>query len=226
MIFLYIFIVVFLFVTFFDEIGYSIFSEEEVNGDLDTTDEMIAEGRSYTGVMPDDMPKRMARTILGIDLFSLRMGQIACWLTVPVFTAMFIEVTGRHFFGSPTMWAYDISRMGAGAMFMLGAGYALSKGVHIRADFMYRDWSVKTQATIDLTLYILFFFPGILGAAWKCYEYAYKSWSIGERGMDTAWMPLMYPIKSMLFIGFILLLIQGISETLKCIYAVKNRRWP
>lgn len=201
-------------------------SAEEEPGQLDITDEMIAEGRSYTGVMPDDMPKYMAKTILGIDLFSLRVGLIACWLTVPVFVSMFYEVVARHFFSSPTFWAYDISRMFAGAMFMLGAGYALSKGVHIRADFMYRNWSIRTQATIDLTLYILFYFPGLIGASWACYKYAYKSWSIMERSMDTSWMPLMYPIKFALFIGLVLLIIQGVSETLKCVYAVKNRRWP
>lgn len=201
-------------------------SEEKEPGQLDITDEMIAEGRSYTGVMPDDMPKFMAKIILGIDLFSLRVGLIACWLTVPVFVSMFYEVVARHFFSSPTFWAYDISRMFAGAMFMLGAGYALSKGVHIRADFMYRNWSIRTQATIDLTLYILFYFPGLIGAAWACYKYAYKSWSIMERSMDTSWMPLMYPIKFALFIGLVLLIIQGVSETLKCVYAVKNRRWP
>ncbi|MFM1605483.1 MAG: TRAP transporter small permease subunit [Candidatus Pseudothioglobus sp.] len=201
-------------------------SEEKEPGQLDITDEMIAEGRSYTGVMPDDMPKYMAKTILGIDLFSLRVGLIACWLTVPVFVSMFYEVVARHFFSSPTFWAYDISRMFAGAMFMLGAGYALSKGVHIRADFMYRNWSIRTQATIDLTLYILFYFPGLIGASWACYKYAYKSWSIMERSMDTSWMPLMYPIKFALFIGLVLLIIQGVSETLKCVYAVKNRRWP
>ena len=203
-----------------------IMSEEKEPGQLDITDEMIAEGRSYTGVMPDDMPKYMAKTILGIDLFSLRVGLIACWLTVPVFVSMFYEVVARHFFSSPTFWAYDISRMFAGAMFMLGAGYALSKGVHIRADFMYRNWSIRTQATIDLTLYILFYFPGLIGASWACYKYAYKSWSIMERSMDTSWMPLMYPIKFALFIGLVLLIIQGVSETLKCVYAVKNRRWP
>lgn len=203
-----------------------IMSEEKEPGQLDITDEMIAEGRSYTGVMPDDMPKFMAKIILGIDLFSLRVGLIACWLTVPVFVSMFYEVVARHFFSSPTFWAYDISRMFAGAMFMLGAGYALSKGVHIRADFMYRNWSIRTQATIDLTLYILFYFPGLIGASWACYKYAYKSWSIMERSMDTSWMPLMYPIKFALFIGLVLLIIQGVSETLKCVYAVKNRRWP
>lgn len=201
-------------------------SEEEDHSQLDTTDEMVAEGRSYTGVMPDDMPKYMAKTILGIDLFNLRVGQIACWLTVPVFASMFYEVIARHFFNAPTMWAYDISRMFAGAMFMLGAGYALSKGVHIRADFMYRKWSIRRQASIDLALYLLFYFPGLTGAAWACYKYAYKSWSQMEKGMDTAWMPLLGPIKTVLLIGLVLLLIQGISEVLKCVYAVKHRRWP
>ena len=201
-------------------------SEEEDYSQLDTTDEMVAEGRSYTGVMPDDMPKYMAKTILGIDLFNLRVGQIACWLTVPVFASMFYEVIARHFFNAPTMWAYDISRMFAGAMFMLGAGYALSKGVHIRADFMYRKWSIRRQASIDLALYLLFYFPGLTGATWACYKYAYKSWSQMEKGMDTAWMPLLGPIKTVLLIGLVLLLIQGISEVLKCVYAVKHRRWP
>ena len=201
-------------------------SEEEDFDQLDTTDEMVAEGRSYSGVMPDDMPKYMAKIILGIDLFNLRVGQIACWLTVPVFASMFYEVIARHFFNAPTMWAYDISRMFAGAMFMLGAGYALSKGVHIRADFMYRKWSIRRQASIDLALYLLFYFPGLTGAAWACYKYAYKSWSQMEKGMDTAWMPLLGPIKTVLLIGLVLLLIQGISEVLKCVYAVKHRRWP
>ena len=140
-------------------------SEEEDIGQLDITDEMIAEGRSYTGVMPDDMPKFMAKIILGIDLFSLRVGQLACWLTVPVFVAMFIEVVGRHFFASPTFWAYDISRMFAGSMFMLGAGYALSKGVHIRADFIYRYWSVWSHATLDLILYLLSYLTGFIASS-------------------------------------------------------------
>ena len=201
-------------------------SDDEDYSQLDTTDEMVAEGRTYTGVMPEDMPKYMAKTIHGIDLFNLRVGQIACWLTVPEFASMFYEVIARHCFNAPTMWAYDISRMFAGAMFMLGAGYALSKGVHIRADFMYRKWSIRRQASIDLALYLLFYFPGLTGAVWACYKYAYKSWSQMEKGMDTAWMPLLGPIKTVLLIGLVLLLIQGISEVLKCVYAVKHRRWP
>ena len=200
--------------------------QDEDIGELDITDEMIAEGRSYSGVMPDDMPKIMSRIILGIDWFSLKVGQIACWLTVPVFLSMFIEVTGRHFFGSPTMWAYDISRMGAGAMFMLGAGYALSKGVHIRADFLYRNFKVKTQGRVDFWLYLLFYFPGLIVFCYMTVGFVQESIMRSERGMDTTWMPYMWPIKTCLLIGIIFLLIQGVSELFKSYYAATKGRWP
>ena len=65
-------------------------------------------------------------------------------------------------FVAPTLWVYDVSRMLAGVLFMLGAGYALMRGVHIRADFLYRNWSTKAQATIDATLYLAFYFPAML----------------------------------------------------------------
>ncbi len=176
--------------------------------------------------MTDEMRRYMTKRIRNSDLFSVRDGQLACWSTVTIFVVVWMGVVGSDFFFFKQKTAYEISRMFAGSMFMLGAGYALSKGVHIRADFMYRNWSVRTQATIDLTLYLLFYFPGLIGASWACYKYAYKSWSIMERGMDTSWMPLLYPIKSVLYIGLVLFIIQGDYETLKCVYAVKNRRWP
>ncbi|MDP7564026.1 MAG: TRAP transporter small permease subunit, partial [Arenicellales bacterium] len=132
----------------------------------------------------------------------------------------------RYAFIAPTMWAYDISRMLAGALFMLGAGYGLSKGVHIRADFIYRNWSPRTQGIVDTTLYLAFYFPGLIVCLWAAYDYAYLAWMRGERGMDTAWMPIMGPIKTALPVGIALLLIQGVSEVLKSIYAIKHRRWP
>ena len=195
-------------------------------GKLDISDEMIAERRGGSGKMPSDMPSWMASLIVNIDKFSKWVGNVVCWILMPLIFAMTYEVLARKLFHAPTIWAYDISRFLYGALFMLGAGYALSKGVHIRADFMYRNWSVKTQAIIDLTLYLLFYFPGIAGAAWACYKYAYKSWSQMERGMDTAWMPFMWPIKACLWFGILFLLIQGISELFKSYYAAKKGRWP
>lgn len=191
------------------------------------SDELIAERRpDKPGAMPDDMPRWMARTIIWIDTFSLWVGRTVCWLTIPLFGAMVYEITARYVFVAPTMWAFDISRMLYGALFMLGAGYALSKGVHIRADFIYRNWSQKTQGIIDATLYVVFYFPGLLVFLWMATDFAYLSWFRGERGMDTAWMPYMGPIKTVLPVGIVLLLIQGISELLKSYYAATRGRWP
>jgi len=194
---------------------------------LDVTDELIAERRKdYTGKLPEDMPLWMAKTITYIDQFSLWIGRIVCWLTLPLFGAMVYEVIARYAFIAPTMWAYDISRMLAGALFMLGAGYTLSKGVHIRADFIYRNWSEKTQGSVDLFLYFFFYFPGLAIFFWMATDFAYLSWFRGERGMDTAWMPMMGPIKTCLPVGVLLLLVQGVSEILKSYYAATKGRWP
>ena len=196
-------------------------------GDLDISDELIAERRARApGDLPGDMPVWMARVITWIDTFSLWVGRTVCWLTVPLFGAMVYEVVARYAFIAPTMWAYDISRMLYGALFMLGAGYALSRGVHIRADFIYRNWSQRTQGLIDATLYVVFYFPGLLVFLWMATDFAYLAWYRGERGMDTAWMPYMAPIKTVLPTGIVLLLIQGVSELLKSVYAVMRGRWP
>jgi len=193
---------------------------------LDISDEMIAERRSESGKMPDDMPKWMASTIINIDKFSKWTGNVVCWLTIPLMLAMVYEVLARKLFTSPTMWAYDMSRFLYGALFMLGAGYALSKGVHIRADFLYRNFKVKTQGIVDTSLYIIFYFPGLLFFLYMTTVFVGESIMRGERGMDTAWMPYMWPIKSSLWFGILFLLIQGISELFKSYYAATRGKWP
>ena len=193
---------------------------------LDTSDEMIAERRSGSGKMPEDMPKWMASTITNIDKFSKWVGNVVCWITIPLILAMVYEVLARKLFTAPTMWAYDMSRFLYGALFMLGAGYALSKGVHIRADFLYRNFKVKTQGLVDFTLYVLFYFPGLLVFLYMTIGFVQESIMRGEKGMDTAWMPYLWPIKSCLLIGIIFLLIQGISELFKSYWAATKGKWP
>ena len=193
---------------------------------LDKSDEMIAERRQGTGKMPNDMPKWMASTITNIDKSSRWIGNVVCWITMPLMFAMVYEVLARKLFLAPTMWAYDMSRFFYGALFMLGAGYALSRGVHIRADFLYRNFKVKTQGLIDFWLYLLFYFPGLLFFFYMTTGFVVESIKRGERGMDTAWMPFMWPIKACLWFGILFLLIQGISELLKSYYAAKKGRWP
>ena len=193
---------------------------------LDISDEMIAERRGGSGKMPEDMPSWMAKSIINIDKFSKRVGSIVCWILMPLIFAMTYEVLARKLFLAPTIWAYDISRFLYGALFMLGAGYALSKGVHIRADFLYRNFKIKNQGLIDFWLYLLFYFPGLIVFFYMTFGFVVESIQRGERGMDTTWMPYMWPIKTCLLIGIIFLLIQGFSELLKSYWAAKKGEWP
>jgi len=193
---------------------------------IDVSDEMIAERRDSSGKMPADMPSWMARTITLIDKFSKRVGSVVCWILMPLIFAMTYEVIMRKLFLAPTIWAYDISRFLYGALFMLGAGYALSKGVHIRADFLYRNFKTKNQGLIDFWLYIIFYFPGLFVFLYMTIGYVEESIRRGERGMDTTWMPYMWPIKTCLLIGIIFLLIQGVSELLKSYWAKEKGEWP
>ena len=193
---------------------------------LDVSDEMIAERRGGSGKMPDDMPRWMALIITKSDLFSKWVGNIVCWITIPLILGMVYEVFARKLFLAPTIWAYDMSRFLYGALFMLGAGYALSKGVHIRADFIYRNFKTKTQGLIDFWLYLLFYFPGLIVFLYMTIGFVQESIMRGERGMDTTWMPYMWPIKTCLLIGIVFLLIQGISELLKSYWASTKGEWP
>lgn len=191
------------------------------------TDEMIAGRRPDShGHLPEDMPRWMSTTIVAIDTFSLWVGRVVAWMTIPLMGAMIYEVVARYWFTAPTVWAYDISRMVYGAMFILGAAYALSKGVHIRSDFLYRKWSVRTQGRVDTALYVVCYFPAMVILLWVSSEWAWTSVSRGERGTDTSWMPLLGPLKSALPVGVAFLIIQGVSELLKSAHAARKGRWP
>lgn len=190
------------------------------------TDELIAGRRTAPGRMPDDMPAWMARTIVAINRLNLWVGRIVGFMVLPIMFAMVYEVIVRYAFTAPTVWAYDISRMFYGAMFVLGAAYGLSRGIHIRSDFLYRNWSVRTQGRVDAALYVVFFFPSMILLLWVSFDWAWTSLIRGERGMDTAFAPLLGPVRSALPIGVFLLVLQGIAELLKSIYAAKTGRWP
>ncbi len=190
-------------------------------------DEMIAGGRAdVTTGLPDDMPPWMSRTIIAIDTFSLWVGRVVSWLTVPLMFAMVYEVFVRYAFTAPTAWAYDISRMLYGALFILGAGYALARGVHIRSDFLYRKWSIQNQGRVDTLLYVTCYFPAMIILLYVSSKWAWVAVERAERGMDTAWMPLLGPVKSCLPLGVAFLIIQGVSELLKSVHAARAGKWP
>ena len=191
------------------------------NGNLDITDELIAERRSgKVGDTPEDMRNWMRKVIRVIDVSNLYIGRATCLLLIPVVFAMVYEVVARKLFIAPTLWAYEVSRMFAGTLFMLGAGYALMRGVHIRADFLYRNWSRKTQATVDAVLFLAFYFPAMLFFFWISAEYTFKAWVSWERSMDTTMMAPLAPARSAMPLGAFFLIMQGVSEILKCFHAM------
>jgi TRAP-type mannitol/chloroaromatic compound transport system permease small subunit len=167
---------------------------------------------------------RLVRAIRVLDGISARSGRIVAWAILPLIAVMVYEVVVRYT-ARPTAWAYDLSYMIYGAMFMLGAAYTLYRGAHIRTDFLYQKWPVKVQATVDAACYLLLFFPGIALFTWVGADFAYNSWIRSERTAGSAWMPIIYPLKTVLPVAAGLLLMQGVSEFLKCLYAIRTGKW-
>jgi TRAP-type mannitol/chloroaromatic compound transport system permease small subunit len=166
----------------------------------------------------------LVRVIRGIDAVSESSGRIAAWLVIPLIAVMTWEILVRKV-AQPTFWAFDLSYMLYGALFMLGAAYTLYRGSHIRTDFLYQTWPVKVQASVDAFCYLFLFFPGIAIFLWLSTEFALQSWQREERSMASAWMPYIYPLKSVLPVALALLLLQGVAEFLKCVYAIRHAEW-
>lgn len=163
--------------------------------------------------------KGLAKVVRTIDAFSTWTGRVVGWLVIPLMAVLVFEVVSRKFFLRPTIWAYDTSYMLDGALFMLGAAYALVRKAHIRTDFFYHNWTPRTQGTVDALLYLFFFFPGIALFLWASWDFAYASWIQGERSVTSAWRAPVYLLKIAIPVSGALLLIQGISEFLKSLYA-------
>jgi TRAP-type mannitol/chloroaromatic compound transport system permease small subunit len=167
---------------------------------------------------------QLERAIRAIERVSEWSGRIVAWLVLPLIAAMTYEVTVRYVW-EPTQWAYDVSYMLYGALFMLGAAYTLYRGAHIRTDFLYQKWPVKVQAAVDAFCYLVLFFPGIAIFFWLGVEFAWASWLRDERTVGSSWMPIIYPLKSVMPVAAALLLLQGLAEFLKCVYALRTGRW-
>ena len=171
-----------------------------------------------------DRPPWVVAFVQTIDAMSEWSGQIFCWLVIPLTASLTYEVLARYLFGAPTIWAYDLSYMLYGIHFMLGAGYTLLQGGHIRTDIFYQNWAPRTRAWVDALLYLLFFFPGMMFFFWMGTQEAVQSWSILERSDASPWRPLLSPLKTALPLGALLVLIQGISEFIKSGYLALRGR--
>jgi len=216
-------------------------AEELDPGELDITDELIAERRAeQPGQTPEDMTPWQRPIVATIDVINLWAGRIICLLMIPLILAIVYEVFSRNMFAiltrngmndvaiawgfGPTLWVYDVSRMLGGVLFMTAAGYALMRGVHIRADFLYRTWSPKTQATVDATLYLAFYIPAMLFFTWVSSEYWLKAFLTGEQASDSTWAPVLWPARLAMPVGGFLLLLQGFPELFRAFYQMGKTR--
>lgn len=170
--------------------------------------------------MADQVPAHI-RIVRSIDKFTDTTGTWVAWLNVPLVIAVSFEVISRYAFDAPTIWSFDVTYMLYGTIFMLGAAYALHKGAHIRTDFFFEKWSIRTQGVIDSVAYIVFFFPSIFVFFLVGWNEGWYSFSIGETSEQTPWRPILWPFKMVIPLACLLLLIQGVSETIKSLYAAR-----
>lgn len=164
--------------------------------------------------------------ILAIDRFNTAVGKIAGWAIVILTLAISYEVFARYALRAPTTWAFDVSYILYGTLFMLAGPYALARNAHVRGDFLYRQWQPRTQAWLDLALYFLFFFPGIIALAWAGYKFAAFSWMIREHSSNSPNGPPLYHFKSLIPIVGVMMCLQGAAEVARCIICLRTGEWP
>ncbi len=159
------------------------------------------------------------------DNVSAWFGKSFAWLIIFMAAGTGYEVFVRYVLNSPTPWALDVSFIMYGTLFMMGGAYTLSRGGHVRGDFLYRLLQPKTQGKLDLVLYILFFFPGVTALIFAGWKYASRSWAFGEVSVNSpAGIPI-YQFKTVIVVTGILLFIQGIAQVMRCIIAIRTNEW-
>ena len=162
------------------------------------------------------------RIVRAIDRFTDMTGTWVAWLNVLLVLVVTYEVFARYAFDAPTIWSFDLTYMLYGTIFMLGAAYTLHKGAHIRTDFFFEKWSVRTRGAIDATAYIVFFFPSLVVFLMVSGAQGWYAFEIGEVSEQTPWRPILWPFKMVVSATCLLLLIQGVSETIKSVYAART----
>ena len=168
----------------------------------------------------------MQNLLLFIDKVSTWIGQFFSWLILALTLMISWEVFSRYVLDSPHAWAFDVMSMMYGSLFMMAGAYTLSKNGHVRGDVLYGFFPPRLQAWFDLTLYFLFFIPGVFALAYAGYGFAADSWAINEHSNITADGPPVYPFKTILPIAGAFLLAQGLVEIVRCIVCIKQGEWP
>jgi TRAP-type mannitol/chloroaromatic compound transport system permease small subunit len=167
----------------------------------------------------------MRKLLLAVDRLSTWVGHAFSWLIVAITALVTWEVLSRKFFDSPHAWAFDAQIILYGVMFMMAGAYTLSKNGHVRGDVLYGFFPPRVQAGIDLVLYVTFFVPGAVAMVYAGWFYAMESWAIREHSTITVDGPPIYPFKAFIPIAGAFLLLQGLVEIVRCVYALRDGQW-
>ena len=168
----------------------------------------------------------MQKLLLTIDKISTFVGQAFSWLIVALTFLISWEVFSRYVLDHPHSWAFDVMIIMYGTLFMMAGAYTLAKAGHVRGDVLYGFFEPRTQATIDLILFIVFFIPGVFALTYAGYFFAAESWAVNEHSSITASGPPIYPFKTMLPLAGAFLLMQGLVEIIRCVICIKQGAWP
>jgi TRAP-type mannitol/chloroaromatic compound transport system permease small subunit len=161
-----------------------------------------------------------------VDRLNSWIGKLFGWCIVLLTVAVCYEVVSRYVFGAPTWWAFDVSWMLYGSLFMMAGAYTLARNGHVRGDFLYRQWPETTQAKVDLALYFLFFFPGIISLIYAGWKFAHFSWLINEKSPFSPDGIIIWPVKMLIPVTGIFMTLQGIAEVFRCIVCIRTGQWP
>jgi len=159
------------------------------------------------------------------DHISTWVGKAFSWLIVALMLLVVTEVFKRYALNAPTAWIFDASNMMYGTLFMMCGAYTLSQDGHVRGDFFYGSAKPRTQASLDLVLYILFFIPGVIALTWAGWTYAADSWAIREHTFNADPLPL-YPFKAIIPLAGLTVLMQGVAEIVRCVVCLRTGAWP
>ena len=168
----------------------------------------------------------MDRLLEFINTLSTWVGKAFGWSILILTFGVSYEVFMRYGLNNPTTWSYDIMYMMYGGLFLMAGPYTVSRDAMVRGDFIYRLWRPRTQAVVDLLLYLLFYFPGVTALIYAGYHFAYLAWRFGETSIFSPISIPIYPMKMLIPTAGVLLFLQGIFEVVRCIRCIRDGAWP
>ena len=167
----------------------------------------------------------MQKILLAVDRLSTWLGQLFAWAIVLLTAFISWEVFSRYALGKPHAWMLDVQIMLYGVLFMMAGAYTLAKNGHVRGDVLYGFFRPRTQATLDLVLYIIFFLPGVLAMTWAGWSFFTEALAIREHTFNADPIPV-YPFKFFIPFAGAILLLQGLVEIARCVVCIRDGEWP